>query len=92
MNRILIFVFTIMACLNLWANGTNQDKKQILYTFPLKKEWKSLDTPDKRKEMLQIPSVMLPKIPTEELMDICLDYPFLIELCLDDNYQKNFDL
>lgn len=58
--------------------------------FPKKKEWKNLDTPQKRKEALQVPVNVLSQISTGELLDACFDYPYLKDIAEQKLNKKIF--
>ena len=73
-----------------FATPTEQEKNK-LYVFPEKKEWKNLDTPQKRKKALQIPANVLSQISTEELLDVCFDYPYLLDFLFYDSYQQGLE-
>ena len=71
------------------------ENKEISFNYPIMpgtKEWSEYNSTLDRIRVLQIPESTLKKLSTESLLDICLDYPFLIEVCLDDNYQANFEI
>ena len=71
MKKIAFLTFVVVfGNIFTFATPTEQEKNK-LYVFPEKKEWKNLDTPQKRKEALQIPVNVLSQISTEELLDVC---------------------
>lgn len=78
---------------SLMAYG--QNNKEVTFDYPIKpgtKEWCKFESTLDRVKALQIPQLTLTGLSTETLLDVCLDYPFLIELSLDDNYQKNLEI
>lgn len=63
------------------------------YRFPFgvnDKKWKQFDTPAERKAALQIPASVIDSIPTQDLLHICLDYPYNIDFFLFNNFQEGF--
>lgn len=64
------------------------------FTYPLKPgdcRWEKMNSVEERIESLQIPQNILSKISTERLLDICLDYPYLLDVLFYDDYQKGID-
>jgi hypothetical protein len=64
------------------------------FDYPIKRgteEWNRL-TPEERKAFSQIPPEILSQIPTDELIQAYLDYPFLITIMFYDNLQTGFDV
>lgn len=86
-----LFVFVLlMICPDVLGQN-----KTSSFDYPFKpgsETWNQYSSTLERVYALQIPDNVIVNLSTDTLLDICLDYPFLIELCLDDNYQKNFDL
>ena len=81
----LLFVICFI-CISI--NG--QDEKTAKFTLPKPGDmgWEQLDSPISRIMSMQIPDSILHVISTEELLDLCLDYPYIIDLAFSDNYQK----
>lgn len=76
-----VFLTLVVVFGNIFAFAASaEQEKNKLYVFPEKKEWKNLDTPQKRKKTLQIPANVLSQISTEELLDVCFDYPYLKDI------------
>jgi hypothetical protein len=92
MNRVTLLAFAIIVSLNISASNEVKEKKQTVFSFPSEKVWKHLETPEKRKAMLQIPSPIVSEIPTAELIDACLDYPYLLDFLFYDSYQEGIDV
>ena len=91
MKKIAFLTFVVVfGNIFTFATPTEQEKNK-LYTFPEKKEWKNLDTPQKRKKALQIPANVLSQISTEELLDVCFDYPYLLDFLFYDSYQQGLE-
>jgi hypothetical protein len=65
-----------------------------MYDFPFKpgcKEWEQFESIEKRIAALQIPDAILYRIPTENLLDVCLDFPYLTDIFFYDDCQKGFE-
>ena len=92
MNKKIMSVMMLLVA-SLMAYG--QNNKEVTFDYPIKpgtKEWCKFESTLDRVKALQIPQLTLTGLSTETLLDVCLDYPFLIELSLDDNYQKNLEI
>lgn len=53
-----------------------------LFEFPVKAgtaQWMSFETHQQKLDACQIPDTLLPLIPTKELVEICFEYPLLID-------------
>lgn len=63
-----------------------------IYSYPIvagTEEWKALSVLE-RKERLQLPDNLLCTIRTEDLIEVCLDYPFALDYLAYDDYQSGF--
>lgn len=90
-RRVVSAIILLLVSLLAFA----QNNKEVTFDYPIKpgtKEWCKYESTLDRVKALQIPQYILTGLSTETLLDICLDYPFLIELSLDDNYQKNLEI
>lgn len=61
------------------------------YTYPFgakDEQWQKYENNKERMDALQIPEVKLYGIPTTHLLEICLDYPFLLEFTFNDDFQE----
>lgn len=57
----------------------------IKWDYPVKpgsKEWKKLDSYSERLDKCQIPDDVLPHLDTPQLVDLCMEYPFLLNIYL----------
>jgi len=62
-----------------------------MYDFPiLPVAWGDQTLAD-RYAALQIPNAVLPVISTEGLLETCLNYPYLLNMYLSDNFQQGFE-
>ena len=50
------------------------------FVFPERSQWQHLKNPQERKSFLQIPEEFLSNILTDELLVVCLEYPYLQEM------------
>lgn len=90
MKRLLLYMFFFMMGFSLCAQELNNKT----FEFPIKPhdgKWETITSIGQRLEMLQIPSEKLLEMPTSELLDVCLDFPYLIDVFLSDDYQLGFD-
>lgn len=63
-----------------------------IYSYPIvagTDEWKALSVSE-RKKRLQIPDNLLGTIRTEDLIEVCLDYPYASDFAAYDDYQSGF--
>jgi len=64
------------------------------YEFPDISEMNKWDRPNiiqERLDALQIPEAVLSKISTEGLLETCMEFPYLLDIFLYDNFQKGFE-
>lgn len=91
MKKIFLFVFTCFVFLYINA----QEDKTNRFSFPVKPEdpeWKQMDSPISRILSLQIPNNVIDEIPTDDLLGLCLDYPYIIDVLFADNFQKGVEI
>ena len=63
-----------------------------VYTYPLKAgtdEWQSLSVQERHARM-QLSDILLGSMRTEDLIEVCLEYPFAIDLFAFDDFQTGF--
>lgn len=58
---------------------------------PGTKEWKGYKNANDRKKVLQIPEEYLKDISTQELLDVCLEYPYLVDLMCYNTLREGFN-
>ena len=64
------------------------------FSYPIKPgdgKWEKINSVKDRIASLQIPETILPDIPTDRLLDICLDYLYLLDVLFCDDYQKGLE-
>ena len=74
-----------------FVSGQNQNKP---YDFPLKpgtKEWTNLKSNKEKVNVCQIPEAQLKLLSTDELLEICLNYPLLPDIFAFNNMQEGFE-
>jgi len=67
---------------------------QSTYDFPVQPgtdQWRALENYAARVAVCQLPENVLYSSSTEELLEICLDYPFLGDIMLFNNVQSGID-
>ncbi len=65
-----------------------------VWDYPIKpgmEEWKNFKSHQEMANACQIPDDLLSKIPTEELAEICLNYPLFFTMKAFNNLQEGFD-
>lgn len=83
-----IFCTLCLFCSHLFG----QESK--VFEFPMKpgdSSWTKCKSTDERMKELQIPLILLSEIPTSELVDICLDYPYIIQVVMFNSFQDGFE-
>lgn len=81
----LAFIFIMHAGI---AKCQIAETNRVLFKYPFSQEdakWKSFETVQERITALQIPDSTLKQIPTEDLLLICLDFPYLSDVFAFDD-------
>lgn len=60
------------------SNSNSRSLKKSTFVFP-NIQWEKLDTHEQKTNLCEIPDSLLNKIPTEELVEICMNYPLLFD-------------
>lgn len=87
---LLIMLFSLVGVCSFGQKVTDAD-----FTYPIKPgedKWEKMYSVQERIASLQIPENVLPKISTERLLDICLDYPYLVDVMFYDDFQKGIEV
>lgn len=80
-----ILIVSVLCLWTIYLYG--QNNRLFNYPFsPSDKEWSSFKTVKDRKQALQIPDSIISVIATEELIDVCLNYPYLPDIICASNY------
>lgn len=72
-----------------------EDSLENSFTFSIKEgddQWRKLANTHERIAALQIPITQLKGLKTEQLLDICLYYPFLTSIAFCNDYQKSIEI
>jgi len=67
---------------------------QSAYDYPIKpgtEEWKKLKNHEEKVKVCQIPDYILFSLSTEELLDVCLNYPLITDIMAFNNVQDGFN-
>lgn len=90
MKKYFIVCALLWGCSTFIFANTNSGK----FSFPFKigdQVWQQYETNKERASALQIPEDILSTIGTNDLLDLCLNYPFLIEFTFCDDYQTGLN-
>lgn len=85
--KTIIFTFALAICV-FTANGKTLDNINSFYKFPFSQgdaKWKEFKTAQDRIAALQIPEKTMALISTEDLLLICLDFPYLSDVFAFDD-------
>lgn len=91
MKKSILFLLFLVVQTALFAQEENKTAK--VYTYPFKQgdaKWKSFKSAKDRIQALQIPDSIRTIIPTDQLLDLCLDFPYLTDMYAFDDFQKGF--
>lgn len=84
-----VFSFIFLFLMPIFGQGTSS---HFVYPIsPQDSKWSEYKTTAERINVLQIPEDLLTSIATEELIDICLDYPYLGEFLCFSDYRHGFE-
>ena len=90
--KVIILFLTVLFSQVTFAQEKRMDN---VYSFPIKvgdEQWRKLGSTHERISALQIPIMQLDGLTTEELLDVCLDYPYLPSMAFCDDYQSSVEL
>lgn len=83
-----IILALTLAVYSFTANCKTSDNEKAPFRFPFTQvdaKWKEFKTPQDRIAALQIPNNMLASITTEDILLICLDFPYLSDIFAFDD-------
>ena len=83
----VLFLFVIFSFPVFSQNMENRSFEFSIRTKDVK--WKQMSIFE-RIQALQIPEDIIHGIPTSELLETCLDFPYLIDILFSDNLQSGF--
>lgn len=90
MKKIIFIIPLLIIC--IVAHG--QQKANTSFKFPCTQgdyKWQQFESVGERIAALQIPDSIIKQIPTEELLAICLDFPYITDILFYDDYQTGFE-
>lgn len=64
------------------------------YDYPVRPgsdEWLELKTHDEKLRVTQLPDDILKNLSTEDLLDVCMDYPLLVDAFLFNSFEEGLD-
>ena len=85
---------TVMSILVMNVFGQNESGNTITFEYPFNRqdtEWKTFTTSRERIAALQMPAEKLKRIGTTELLDVCLNFPYLPDIFAFDHIEKGID-
>lgn len=88
MKKISLLISVVVFSLSVFSQNTNR----IVFDFTgivTDANWKKMSIHE-RIRALQIPEDDIHEIPTSELLEICLDFPYLIDILFSDDFQLGF--
>ena len=65
-----------------------------MYNLPFKQgdaKWKSYKSAKDRIKALQIPDSVISHIPTEQLLELCLDFPYLTDMYAFNDPKRGYE-
>ena len=86
---ILVLLSMVVVC------SFSQKVSNSEFQFPIKPgdgKWEKMNSVKDRIDALQMPATTLASISTEKLLDICLDFPYLLDVLFYDDYQKGLNV
>lgn len=69
-------------------------QEEVTWDYPVKpgsEEWKTLNSPEKMYDAVQIPKDILEKISTQELAELCVNYPLFGTILAHNSVQSGFN-
>lgn len=91
MKRLLFWLLFLWAGITGYCQEKNVPK---VYTPPFKQgdvKWKSFNNSRERIKALQIPDTILIIMPTKELLEICLDFPYVTDMYAFTDPKRGFN-
>ncbi|WP_304806593.1 hypothetical protein [Paramuribaculum intestinale] len=106
-NSVLIFAVVIgaillCACSNKETFGCEPESELLFqsravgtnYVYPIRPgtdEWSALETHEEKLRVTQLPDDLLNKLRTDELLEVCMDYPLLIDAFLFNTFEEGLE-
>lgn len=92
MSRIFLIAIFVVSQIQMFGQPNDGAKEE--YTIPFHQndiKWNSYRNTDERLAALQIPQDVLNKISTDNLIDVCFDFPYLFDFYAYDNQYQGFE-
>jgi len=90
----------IILIVTIWGNAVSQDPQET-WNYPLRPgmpEWKDLKNYPEMIKACQIPSTILSSVSTDQLVDLCINYPLVLNITAYNSildgfkkYEKDFN-
>ena len=78
--------------MNMYCQDNGNNSKSFVFPFTRQDAtWKTFNSSRERIAALQIPSNQLESIGTKELIDICLNFPYIPDILAFDRIKQGFD-
>lgn len=90
--RKIVLLFVLLFGL-LDSNAQGVDSMGVSYEHPFKQGdavWGNFKSASERIKALQIPDELLPRIPTDHLLRLCLDFPYLMDMFAFNSLEEGF--
>jgi len=94
MRKSTMFKFLIGSMFLITCSNLNAQDLSIKWDFPLKpgmEEWKKLTSHKAMVDVCQIPENVLPALSTDELVNLCLNYPLFFTMTAFNNLQDGYN-
>lgn len=93
MNRVLLITLLFIVS-QIQMFGQPNDEAKEKFTFPFHQndmKWESYKNTDERLAALQIPQNVLNEISTENLINVCFEFPYLFDFYACDNQHQGLE-
>lgn len=94
MRKLVFITFTIALVAITFPIELYAQQVGFSWDYPIKPgtvEWKNLKNSDEKIEACQIPVEILSVIPTEQLIDLCIAYPLVLDITAFNNVLTGFE-
>ena len=92
MKRLLLLAIISMLVVNMYSQNESDNATTFEYPFNREDpEWKAFKTSRERIAALQIPAEKLVTIGTDDLLDVCLKFPYLPDIFAFDHIKQGIE-
>ena len=91
MKKVYLLIAVVFVCLTSLSQTPYVSK--VMFEYPFKQgssEWNQFKNSTERIAALQIPQNIITQLPTEDLLEICLEFPYLSDVFAFDNFDMGF--